>query len=60
VSKNITELYLIAFQCKRKLSMVIRSYNPSTQEAKARKSQVQGQPELYTMTLSQKKEDKCK
>jgi hypothetical protein len=39
--------------------MVVYSCNPSTQEAKAGKSQVQGQP-LLSETLSQKNKTKSK
>jgi hypothetical protein len=35
-------------------SMVVHTFNPSYQEAEARGSQVQGQPELHSKTLSQK------
>jgi hypothetical protein len=34
--------------------MMMHAYNPSTQEAKARGSQVPGQPGLHSKTLTQK------
>jgi hypothetical protein len=37
---------------------VVYICNPSTQAAKAGRSQVPGQPELYSQTLSQKRKEK--
>jgi DNA invertase Pin-like site-specific DNA recombinase len=38
--------------------MVVHIYNPSTSKAKAEGSWIQGQPGLYSKTLTQKKKNK--
>jgi hypothetical protein len=40
--------------------MMVYTYNPSTQEAEARRLQVPGQPGLHSKTLSQKTGAKTK
>jgi hypothetical protein len=48
VQKNI-------FKREMKLSMVVYTYNPNNWEAKAKGSQLPGQPELYRETLLKRK-----
>jgi hypothetical protein len=50
----------ISFKKLEKLSVVVHSYNPSSWEAKAVGSQVQGQPGLHSETLHQNKQKKLK
>jgi hypothetical protein len=51
---------ILNFKKSKNVGMVTRAYNPSTQRAEAERSQVQGQPEQFSKTLSQKKKKKKK